>query len=527
MKIKVAIIVDNLSISNWQKNALDYASDLFDIELILNCTNTKTRKSYVRNFAYYILNIFCLKNSLTKKNDFPSGKTKVVDFISSYQRDWQRIPSNVIKQIHDCNIKLVIKFGMSLLRIDNGLEQLDVLSFHHGDPEEYRGRPAGFYELYNHSDKVGVIVQLLSNKLDAGEVLARSYSKAYHHSYKKTALSFYSSSKYLLRKALINYVNKKKIVIDGLGKNYSLPSNYLVFIFLLKLSYRKLKRIFYGAFYEKNWNIAKLPFRGVDQLNLLTLADGLHPKVQSGYSFYADPFFSTDGNAIFIEALNSYTGLGEIVAVESQKLNIDKVLLKGRHFSYPFTFFDKCEEYLVPEVASHSAPFFLKKPYDLSQKTLFIGMENIRVVDGTLFERNGIYYYFCSFSESASDCLYLFHAQKFEGPYESHKLNPIVIDPRSARMGGRILSLNNKIYRFGQNNSYGYGDGIAINEITALSKDSYDELLIGYVSLVDASGPHTIDINKDSIALDYYTDQFSLFAGYRRFISTFLSKIYY
>ncbi|MEN1280068.1 hypothetical protein AAIH11_35115, partial [Pseudomonas aeruginosa] len=69
------------------------------------------------------------------------------------------------------------------------------------DPEYYRGRPAGFYEIYENADSVGIIVQKLSNKLDAGEVLVRGYSKVHHHSYKKTSRNFYLNSVVLLRKA--------------------------------------------------------------------------------------------------------------------------------------------------------------------------------------------------------------------------------------------------------------------------------------------------------------------------------------
>ena len=33
---------------------------------------------------------------------------------------------------------------MNLLRIDENLKLPPILSFHHGDPSKYRGRPAGF-----------------------------------------------------------------------------------------------------------------------------------------------------------------------------------------------------------------------------------------------------------------------------------------------------------------------------------------------------------------------------------------------
>ncbi|WP_418286667.1 hypothetical protein [Halorubrum sp. DTA46] len=45
-----------------------------------------------------------------------------------------------------------------------------VLSYHHGDPREYRGGPAGFWEYMHGADTAGTIVQTLTDELDAGIV---------------------------------------------------------------------------------------------------------------------------------------------------------------------------------------------------------------------------------------------------------------------------------------------------------------------------------------------------------------------
>ncbi len=186
MKIKAALIVDDLSLSEWQKRAIEDSSEYLDIQLVLSCRNSATKKSVIKHCGYYFLNILSLKNDMTRRVQLDSRGSEVIHFDSDYEGAWQRIPEDVCARILDKGIKLVIKFGMSLLRIDGGLQRLDILSYHHGDPEYYRGRPAGFYEIYENADSVGIIVQKLSNKLDAGEVLVRGYSKVHHHSYKKT-----------------------------------------------------------------------------------------------------------------------------------------------------------------------------------------------------------------------------------------------------------------------------------------------------------------------------------------------------
>ena len=89
-------------------------------------------------------------------------------------------------------------------------------------------------------------------------------------------------------------------------------------------------------------------------------------------------------------------------------------------------------------------------------------------------------------------------------------------------MAGRILSQNGKLYRFGQNNNYGYGAKLVLNEILVLSRTHYEERKVTDIQFTDAMGPHTIDIYKGKAVMDFYQDRFSLLAGYRRMIAKYL-----
>src|SRR5690606_31762998 len=238
MKIKAALIVDNMCIAEWQRQALEEAADLLDIRLILDCRNTRTNKRLAKHFLYYVVNFLCLRSALTKMLPFRHDGAEVLSFDSLYEGAWQRIPTEVAERIRAEDIRLVIKFGMSLLRVGPEIIDLDILSYHHGDPEYYRGRPAGFYEIDDYADKVGIIVQRISNTLDGGELLARGYAKIHHHSYRKTAANFYSNSRYLLRRAILNHQKGERIEMKRLGTNYRLPSNTRVALFALKLAGR-------------------------------------------------------------------------------------------------------------------------------------------------------------------------------------------------------------------------------------------------------------------------------------------------
>jgi len=521
----VALIIDGNTVTKWQSDALENASDLIDIRLVLSCVNTRTKKNLAKHFLYYALNFFTLKNHLTRKVNLECNDVKFIQFESIYEGTWQKIPDLILSELVDLGIDVVIKFGMSLLRVDGNLSHLKILSFHHGDPAYFRGRPAGFYELIQKKSSVGIIVQELSNKLDAGRVWAISHSKVQHHSYRKTAINFYAKSQYLLRKAIINLSRNTPIDILSEGRNYRLPSNLLVLKFIAFIFLRKMKRLLYGAFYEKKWNIATSRDVNIFHGELLSLKTAKLATIVSGYNFYADPFFSSNGKIIRLEALNSKNGLGEILEIDAENLIKKNILLQGNHYSYPFSFLFGAEEYLIPEVASHSSPYALRAPFGGNVKILLKGMERYRVVDSTIFEYEGVIYLFCGMSSSAADCLYLFHSKSFGNEFISHPLNPIIVDPSRARMGGRIVHRNGRLYRFGQDNSYGYGDGLSVCEINKLSTTDYEEKIVGLLRFKDANGPHTIDFFKDEAVFDFYIERLSVMAWYRRIAPFLLSRI--
>ena len=522
MKIPVALIIDNNLLEQWQQESLDLVDDLIEVKLILNCQNTHNKKKLFKHFIYYLINFFSLKNALTSKHKFHNNqKIKKIDFDSKYSGIWQSIPQDVADLISKNEIQLVVKFGMSLLKIDESLKKFDIFSFHHGDPETHRGRPAGFYEIFQNAEKIGTIVQKLSNTLDAGTVYSKGYSKIFHYSYKKTALNFFSNSKFIFKHAILNYISNKTIHQEKIGQNYKLPSNFIAILFVLKIIKRKLKRLIYGTFFEKKWNIAKFSDTSLD-LNInksFDISNAQIPVVNNKYSFYADPFFSTNGSLIRTEALNKLTGLGEIIELDAENLQYSDAILKEGHFSYPFSLIYNENEYLLPETSSQYSQIVLSNSRDIETKIALKGLEKFRLVDATLIQDDEAFFLFAGIAGSSMDCLYLFYSNDLFGPYYEHPYNPIVIDPSCARMGGRFKKLNGNYYRFGQNNTYGYGQSLSVMKIISLSKDVYLEEKVSNFNLESGSGPHTIDNYDNEVIIDFYTENFNFFAGYRRLMA--------
>jgi hypothetical protein len=85
-----------------------------------------------------------------------------------------RFPPDAVEKIRAANLDVLIRFGFNIIRGDIlRAARYGVWSFHHGDNDAYRGGPAHFWELYEGSPLSGVILQVLSDDLDAGRVLAK------------------------------------------------------------------------------------------------------------------------------------------------------------------------------------------------------------------------------------------------------------------------------------------------------------------------------------------------------------------
>ena len=526
-KLNAALLVDNLLIANYQKQALINALELLEIKIIINCQNTVTRKNSLKHFLCYFLNLSSIKNYMSKPTSLPDelNGVEIINFNSLYEGSFQVIPNDIYDLVKIINCKIIIKFGMNFLRIKDNAKHFDILSYEHGGPEKYPNNLAGFHEISENAEKLEIIVQKLSHTDDSGKVYARAFSKVFNYSYKKTSIEYLLASRFLLRKAVINYRQSKEITIKELRKDHAFPSNFQVVKFFIKLIKNKISRILYGAFYEKSWNIMK---GNIDEINFegknsLTVKNHKTALIEKRYSFYTDQFFSQSEDIIRVEAMNKISSKGEIVELSQDTLEFKRVILgdSKNHYSYPSTFIDKDNEFILPEVASHSKQFLIRKPYEENNKIFLRGLEQ-PLIDPNLIKFRGVYYLFAGFSSSGTTEQNLFYSvDSFIGPYKPHQLNPIVVNPKGARNAGRIYKKNGELYRFGQNNTSSYGNGIVISKITELSDVKYSEEEVGSIGFTDCFGPHTIDIKNREIVLDFYKDKFNFFAGLNRIKNRF------
>lgn len=512
--INTAIVIQNCNIEEWQYLSLLHAGKNINEKVIINVkTEIKKKRVFTLDFVNRTTNTIKPK----RLKAFPKKEATTITTISgTHTGTGTRIPGELIEK-HA--IQLIVNFTQAPVTLaPQQQEKAKIIDCN--DIGLNKIEESALFALLKKKDYLTISLRAHDN------TPVQVKSKIHYHSYKKTLANAYSNASALLKMALPNNG------VDSIANSestYNCPDSASIKLshhieLILKISTRSLRRILYGMFFEKRWNIGIVENQGLDQF-CISIADAKTTRVDKCYSFYADPFFSSAGDRIRAEALDKRTGLGDIIELDLPSLQLKKVLLTGKHYSYPSSFIIEGQEYLLPEMASHSSPMVFSTSNHSDPIHRIHGLEKIKLVDGTYFIHKNVHYIFGGIKGTSPDSLYLFFSDSLEEIFMPHPLNPIVVDPRRARMAGKIISFQGKIYRLGQNNCGDYGNGIFVNEILDLSKENYQERLTNPIKLDRAKGPHTIDIFENNIVLDFYEDKFSIFAGYRRLSAALRSRL--
>lgn len=522
-RLKVGLIVDSQSISKWQSSAIENCHDLIEVNTIIYCANSKTHKQPLKSALYYLLNISSIRNTQTQSVPWRQLTTKgyeLIDFDCQHSGIWETIDDSTKSEVGHQNLDLIIKFGMNLLKDPQDIpSKYGVLSFHHGDPSEYRGRPSGFYELINGANHVGAVVQQLSNKLDGGTIRSFGKYRIINHSYRQTLENLFANSASLLRLAILNCVTSVTIDLSTAGKNHRLPSNKTVVQFVSLLTRRKIKRFIFGLFGRREWKIAEtspLSFEKLKPMQIIDLINPISPSQKT--SFIADPFILPSGDLIF-EAAQKNSELGQLMTLSDGRISLVDTSLIGKHnhLSFPFVTQtdDKC--FIMPEMAQSGAQLLCELQNNSIIKTYkMVGLDNERLIDPILLHRNETWWLFAGKQGNEFDHLFAWSSSDLFGPYKQHPMNPVVIDPSRARNAGGFINFGAELYRLGQNNCREYGDGVTICRVLQLDKDNYNEQPISRLTINKSHGPHTFSTNGQKAYVDYYKSVFDPLAWLAR-----------
>ncbi|WP_454856603.1 glucosamine inositolphosphorylceramide transferase family protein [Rhizobium binxianense] len=238
---------------------------------------------------------------------------------------------------------------------------------------------------------------------------------------------------------------------------------------------RRGKRPFY-------WQVAYRQIDGpgvaetgsVDGAPFKTLSD-------DGSRFYADPFVfeHQDRHYLFVEEFPYATGRGIISVaelLEDGSFSVPKAVIEEpHHLSYPQVFEISGEIFMIPESAA-ARELVLYRAEDFPGRWVrdTVLLSNVDFNDATLLQSGGRFWLFGTERfgyGSASDTMSVYSARSLRGHYESHPLNPIVIDRSAARPGGAFIRRGERLFLPVQDGARAYGGGLGLMELLRLDMD--------------------------------------------------------
>lgn len=410
----------------------------------------------------------------------------------------QRFPEAALEAIRAADLDVLVRFGFNILKGDIlTAARYGIWSYHHGDNDLYRGAPPYFWEMVEGSPRSGAILQILSEKLDAGLVLAKGqYANEGGISLFRNRIGpFWGSAYFLIWKLKqlheqgFESLEAQAVAPEpyrGRKELYKKPRNREVVGWLGSMVRRKLlnrrrKRMLHWQTALRRNADAPAIRPGTGAANLSPFVPLVAPK---GH-FYADPMlFAHAGRTyLFLEDYDYAASRGDLAVMDitdGVPDVADICLTTGSHLSYPFVFAHEGAIYMVPEsMAAGEVALYRAEAFPLrwvKEKVLFRGS----IVDTTILLRDGVWYFFATFIVPGTEAtsLHLFTAESLTGDWRHHPASPISNDVQDARGAGRIVEQDGVLYRPAQDCSGTYGRAIRFHRIDRLTPADYAETLM-------------------------------------------------
>jgi hypothetical protein len=188
-RLRIGVLCDGNHLSAWQAKALREVLKLNSAKIALLIFNGEpptapepVHAKLKRNIANDILIwriyerlVLNKKVSATHEVEFPKELQDVPRLTVIPVRHGKFRRSLAVENLDALrrqNLDVLIRFGFGILTGEIlNVARYGIWSFHHGDPQEFRGAPPGFWEIHNRATVTGVVLQRLTEKLDGGIVL--------------------------------------------------------------------------------------------------------------------------------------------------------------------------------------------------------------------------------------------------------------------------------------------------------------------------------------------------------------------
>ena len=530
--LRLGLLVDSLTQPAWVERALRRVVEDGNGEFVLVVRNaapapavaSSRAASWWRNRGQLLYGLFrrLERRALAGRPD-PFAPTDisalvagvpVVDVVPAQSRVADVIGDDDLERIRAAAPDVLVRLGFRILRGGIlGVARLGVWSYHHGDHERYRGGPPAFWEVMEGNPVTGTILQRLTESLDDGEVLYRSWSATNPFSVARSRAGIYWKGSEFLARVLQRVRDEGATAgappVSTYGHRlYVTPTNREMASGLVRLARRRVREKwnevmtidqcfmayrFRAGLPDDNREPDMTPFR-------------FRPILPPKDRFWADPFPMQVGGGYFVlfEDYPYATRRGVISALElgpKGPVGAPAVVLScDYHLSYPFLFTWRGETFMMPETADAGRVEVyraVKAPYEWTLESVVLN--GAPMADCTVAEIEGRWWMFANTAVPGAsfwDELHAFHGPGPLGPWTPHRANPVVSDVRRARPAGGLFRRGGEWFRPSQDCSNGYGGALNIQRIRRLDLSGYEEESVGRVSpdwQPGLTGVHTVN----------------------------------
>lgn len=208
--------------------------------------------------------------------------------------------------------------------------------------------------------------------------------------------------------------------------------------------------------------------------------------------FVADPFLVLSNGTyyMFFEVFKNNRGcIGLAESCDGLNWKYAKIVLEEPfHLSYPFIFSWEGRYYMLPE-SRKAGSVRLYQAVNFPDEWHFVKtlIEGNKFVDPTIFHYNKLFWLFVA--DTSNSNLYLYYSDTLNGVWEQHPVSPVIKNDRgSARPGGPVIMVGQRLIRVAQDDQKTYGQAVRAFEITRLDTQNYEEKELQESPLLQASG---------------------------------------
>lgn len=442
-----------------------------------------------------------------------------------------------VAKIRAANADVILRFGFNILRGEIlTAARYGVWSYHHGDEQQFRGGPPGFWEMVRGVPVTGAILQRLTETLDSGVVLRKGYFRTIRKSYRAQLNQLLNGTTPWMKNALTDLHHgitrhAEAAPVSSQAKITRYPVNVRFVLAGVQQFFASLQFHYNELFRHEIWHT------GIVSQSITDIAEnGINGHIhwivpEAAGEFFADPFGGIDqeGNELLLCEHFSYkTGKG-VIARLTRHGNTLLWLEREHHLSYPFLFRVGDEQMLLPE--SHENYNVSLRYAHNPEKTVMHLLHGVAAVDSSVVEYQGKFWLFCTVEEEGSNTsLHIFCAENSDSTFEPHAGNPVKTDVRSSRPGGTPFVQNGKLYRPAQDCASDYGSAVVLNEVTLLTATEFEEkpvrTLAPQPGWVCNKGLHTLSaLNAGETLIDAKRYVFNA-TQFRRVLKRKISRVF-